>query len=176
MMKMNTGALLASTYAMHRNDLANTTAVSVSLFTGGPLTQAEEDYINSATVTAAATGLISHSLARTNLISTRTELGQLFLPTFTQKKIGGSVHERIWLFTQRTEEMTGLANGSPTLAMISLHGGAAAYTAGNICRMLMLCSVGNVGSGAEFEHNGPIVTGQRYKINDFKFTIQNLLG
>jgi hypothetical protein len=175
-MKMNTGALLASTYALHRNDLANTTAVSVSLFTGGPLTQAEEDYINSATVTAASTGLISHSLARTNLISTRTELGQLFLPTFTQKKIGGNVHERIWMFTQRTEEMTGLANGDPTLAMISLHGGAAVYTAGNICRMLMLCSVGNVGSGAEFEHNGLIVTGQRYKINDFKFTIQNLLG
>lgn len=177
-MKFNKGGMLAHTYAFHRTDLANTGNVTVSLFTGPiDLTTTERNVFNSATVTAAATGLISHSAARTELLKTRTELGQLYLSSFTQRRIGATPDERVWMFSQRTEEMTGLAAGTPTFALVSLHGGASAYAAGNICRTMFACSVGAIGTpNVEFEFNGNIVVGQRYKINDFRFKINNLLG
>lgn len=177
-MKFNKGSMLAHTYAYHRTDLANTGNVTVSLFTGPTeLTTTERNVFNGTTVTAVTNGLINHSAARTELLKTRTELGQLFLPNFTQRRIGAKADERIWMFSQRTEEMTGLAAGTPTFALISLHGGAASYTAGNICRTMFVCSVGVVDApNVEFEFNGNIVVGQRYKINDFRFKINNLLG
>lgn len=177
-MKFNKGGMLAHTYAFHRTDLANTGNVTVSLFTGPvDLTTTERNVFNSTTVTAASNGLISHSAARTELLKTRTELGQLYLSNFTQRRIGAAPDERVWMFTQRTEEMTGLAAGTPTFALISLHGGGAAYTAGNLCRTMFACAVGPIGApNVEFEYDGNIVVGQRYKINDFRFKINNLLG
>lgn len=175
-MLFNKGMILAASYAYHRNDLANTANVSVSIYTGGDLSGVEETYINSAAVVNATTGLLSHSLVRTELLKNRTELLQVQYAAFTQKKIGRMENERVWLFSQRTEELTGLANGVPGLIVVNLHGGAAAYTAGNLCRTIFAATVGLPASGAEFILDSSIVTGNKYKLNDFKFFIQNLLG
>lgn len=174
-MKFNKGMMAASTFAHHLNLMTNTTQVTVGFFTGPTEpTPAEEAAVLASMIPS--TGLMAHSAVRTNLLTTRTELGTLFLPAFTQKKIGAVNDEHVWMFTQRTEEMVGTTAGTPTMALVCLHGGAAAYTAGNICRTIFFCSVGLPGSNADFIIDGDIVVGQRYRINDFKFKMTNLLG
>lgn len=178
MFLLNPGMMQYIKHPFTRNDLANGTNIWVGLYSGGPLTQTEIDYMNS-TAVIQANGLLNHTNALNHLLLTRSRLADVSTDTgaltnftlFTQKRHVNVPDESAFVFSQRQEKLIGRAAGTASLAFI-LQYGAATTT-----RSMMFASVGDPASEADIRVDDPlIVVGKWYKISDFKFKLTNLLG
>lgn len=178
MFLLNQGMMQYIKHPFTRNDLANGAITWVGLYTGGPLTETEINFMRSTSVTQ-ANGLLNHTNAMTHLALTRTLLARVrtdagadtAFNTFTQKRHLNISDEATYVFSQRAEKLQGIAAGTAGLAMIMQYGAA------TTTRSIMFASVGGPLSEADIRVDNPaIVVGKWYKISDFKFKLTNLLG
>lgn len=178
MFLLNRGMMQYIKHPFTRNDLANGAITWVGLYSGGPLTQTEIDYMNSAAVTQ-ANGLLNQTNALNHLLLTRSRLADVAtdagavsnFTTFVQKRHLNEADEATYVFSQRPEKLIGRVAGEASLAVI-MQFGAATTT-----RSIMFASVGGPASEADIRVDDPvIVVGKWYKISDFKFKLTNLLG
>lgn len=163
-------------HPFHRNDLTGSNAVYYELFSGGPLTQAELDYMNSAFVRL-TTGYLSGRALSLHLRANRTFLAHgpaSGVYQFNNKSHYGSPDTKAFLMSQRSDVMTIMAQGQASLAYVVV------YPGGNwesSTRFAFLLSVGDLNSDAEVKmENTNIVTGGRYRLNDIIINVSGLLG
>ena len=182
MLKLNKGMMQFLKHPYHRNDLANLNRVYLRLYTGqNSLTQAELDYANSNLVTLSS-GLFNNANMETNLKTTRTLVGYSalnnstalsFFDTSDIKRTGSYADESSMAFSRKTESIYAAADGTASLFELVICGTAIASTT----RTMLYGSVGLAGSGADLTiSDNQLVTGERYRVSDFRFQLANLLG